>query len=490
MTVLFVIDRTEDWPFELPGSVVVTARDYLVDANFGNGPATQAVNLCRTDRYQGRGYYVSLLAEARGQRPLPDVKTIEDLHSDAHLQLLAGELEELAQQSLQHDASSEFDLVAYFGRDASGRHAALAQQLFSRAKAPLLKAHFQCFEGKWRLTDLRCMYAAEVPHQHRPLLLRATEEFVTGRRADVTTIVPRGRACVAILHDPDESDPPSNPESLDSFMQAANGVGLQAQLIAPSDIDSLPRFDGLFIRATTNVAHYTYEFSRRAAALGLVVIDDPDSILKCTNKVYLNELMARHHITTPRTLAVHRENLHQVAPTLGFPCILKQPDSAFSRGVARIDSEAELHARARALFALSELLIAQEWLPTDFDWRVCVLDRRPLVVCRYHMAPGHWQIIKRDSTHRQDGAVDTLAVAEAPELVVDTAVRAAKLIGDGLYGVDLKQIGSRCYLIEVNDNPNIDAGNEDRVLKDALYREVMGVFARRIGEKRRMGNAA
>ena len=39
--------------------------------------------------------------------------------------------------------------------------------------------------------------------------------------------------------------------------------------------------------------------------------------------------------------------------------------------------------------------------------------------------------------------------------------------------------------MEVNDNPNLDAHNEDGVLKDALYREVMGVFLRRIQERRR-----
>ena len=60
---------------------------------------------------------------------------------------------------------------------------------------------------------------------------------------------------------------------------------------------------------------------------------------------------------------------------------------------------------------------------------------------------------------------------------------AASVIGVGLYGVDLKQVGDRCYVIEVNDNPNIDAGNEDGVLKEALYREVLGVFLRRIRER-------
>jgi hypothetical protein len=71
--------------------------------------------------------------------------------------------------------------------------------------------------------------------------------------------------------------------------------------------------------------------------------------------------------------------------------------------------------------------------------------------------------------------------------VVETALRACNLIGRGLYGVDLKQSGGKCWLIEVNVNPNIDAGNEDQILGDALYREVLGVFARRIREKRKVG---
>jgi glutathione synthase/RimK-type ligase-like ATP-grasp enzyme len=82
--------------------------------------------------------------------------------------------------------------------------------------------------------------------------------------------------------------------------------------------------------------------------------------------------------------------------------------------------------------------------------------------------------------------VQAVAVAEAPEEVVKLALRAANLIGDGLYGVDIKQLGNRCFIIEVNDNPNVDAGNEDGVLKDALYREIMGSFVRRIEARKRV----
>src|SRR5205085_5246568 len=119
---------------------------------------------------------------------------------------------------------------------------------------------------------------------------------------------------------------------------------------------------------------------------------------------------------------------------------------------------------------------------SDFDWRVGVYDRRPLFAAKYFMAPGHWKVNKVVEGQLVDGRTQAMTVGEAPEQVINTAVRAANLIGGGLYGADLKQVEDRVYLIGVNINPNIDAGSEDQVLGPALYREVLGVFARRIAE--------
>jgi hypothetical protein len=56
----------------------------------------------------------------------------------------------------------------------------------------------------------------------------------------------------------------------------------------------------------------------------------------------------------------------------------------------------------------------------------------------------------------------------------------------GLYGVDLKQVGDRVVVIEVNDNPSIDAGVEDAYLGKDLYRRIMDEFLRRM-ERKRLG---
>ena len=67
---IVVIDQKQKW-FEIPDATVLTARRYLAEPESGNEGTVRVLNLCRTGRYQGRGYYVSLLAEAVATAPSP-----------------------------------------------------------------------------------------------------------------------------------------------------------------------------------------------------------------------------------------------------------------------------------------------------------------------------------------------------------------------------------------------------------------------------------
>ncbi len=292
---------------------------------------------------------------------------------------------------------------------------------------------------------------------------------------------------LAILFDPDNPEPPSNPVAMQKFLQAAAEAGLQTELITPDELERVPEFDGLFIRDTTYTNHYSYLFSSRAAEEGLAVIDDPDSILKCNNKALQAKLFERHGIPTPRTLVVHRRNTKIIIPALGLPCVLKLPDSSFSRGVVKVETEAALQQELKRMFGQSKMVVAQEYLPTAFDWRIGILDRQPLFACQYLMVEGYWQIIKHEADGTlKEGATLALPLEEAPQAAVELALRAANLIGDGLYGVDIKQIGERYLVIEINDNPNVDAGNEDGALGDELYRRIMASLLERIQRRKNL----
>ena len=489
MNTLIVTDHKQELPFEIPGAAVLTARHYLAEPETGGEASVRLVNLCRTGRYQGRGYYVSLLAEARGQRPLPDVKTIGELRSEPYVKSLAAQLESLVHETLRHDESDRFELDVYFGKDPSQRHQAIAEQLFATVRAPLLRALFSRVQGRWRLDAVQAIGIADISSQHRAFVLEAARGYVGESATPTRHRSGKGKPRLAILWDKNEPHKPSNEEALQRLLKAAPLVGLEAELIGPDALERLPEYDALFNRASPEVSGVIYEFVRRAESLGMPVVDDPESILKCLNKVYMHELMNRHRIAQPRTSIVHRENVDEIVATLGLPCVLKLPDSGFGLDVVKIESEEQLRQQAERFFEVSELFIAQEWLPTGFDWRVGVFDRRPLFVAKYFMAEGHWKVNKvAEGQKLIEGKTEALTIGEAPEAVINMAVRAANLIGRGLYGVDLKQVGDRVVLIEVNCNPNIDAGNEDQVLGEALYREVLGVFARRIAERR--GGAA
>jgi len=479
---LIVVDNPKHWPLHVPGAELVAARDYLTRDRFVDLKRAKVFNLCRTYGYQTIGYYVSLLAAARGHRPLPSVATIQDLRQTPLLRIVSEDLEDVVQRTLAPIKSKRFELSIYFGRNVAKRYDRLAKALFNHFPAPLLRAEFIQLD-QWRLQALRPIALTDIPEAHRDFVIEQAESYFDRPHRSQPT---RPRYELAVLINPDEVDSPSDERALARFERAAKRLKMATTFVERQDYGRIGEFDGLFIRETTYVNHHTYRFARRAEAEGLVVIDDSESIIRCTNKVYQAELFDKRDIPCPKTLVVHRDNRAEVSQALGFPCVLKRPDSSFSAGVVKAEDEASLAAHLDAFFDKSELVVAQEFLRSSFDWRVGVLGRKALFVCRYHMARGHWQIQKAlDEKRRSYGKVDTIGLEDAPDGLLDVAVRAAGLIGDGLYGVDVKEVDGRFFVMEINDNPNIEAGCEDAVAKDALWDALAGYFLTRIEQRGR-----
>lgn len=475
-----VVDNPKTWRLKLPDVPVVAARTYLTDPTFSELRNVKVFNLCKSYAYQSDGYYVSLLAMARRHKPLPSITTIQDLKTLSITRVVAEDMAGQIQRSLRRLKSSNFVLSIYFGRNLAHRYDDLSQSLFRLFPVPLLSAEFERREGVWRLDCLKPMAAGEIPLGHVDFVEQSAQTFFARKRMPSSRRATPAPYDLAILHNPKEVYAPSNKQALRNFELAAKRVGIGVEYIEKEDYGRIPEFDALWIRETTAVNHHTYRFARRATAEGMVVIDDPESIVKCTNKVYLAELLTCNRVPTPRTLIAHEDNQKDVATQIGFPCILKQPDSSFSQGVVKVSNASELEAAFEKLLKESDLILAQEFVPTDFDWRIGVLDRKPLYACKYHMVKQHWQITKNGSDGPTYGDVQAFALDDVPEVVMDAALRAARLIGDGLYGVDVKYINNQPYIIEVNDNPTIMAGYEDAVSGGQLYERLVDTFLKRI----------
>jgi glutathione synthase/RimK-type ligase-like ATP-grasp enzyme len=479
---LIILERPEQWADKLSIAEVISARAYLTGDYGIGGRSVRIYNLCQSYRYQSAGYYISLLAEARGHQPYPSVSTIQDMRSAAIARSLSKGVDDLLQSSLATLKGDQFVLSIYFGKNLAKRYDRLAARLAALFPSPLLRAQFSRKKGsgKWQLNSISAIPTDDVPADHWDFVIEAAHLFF--KRPPSSSSLPNPKFTIAILTDSSEPNPPSDDKALRRFADAARKLRMETEIITREDLPRLGIFDGLFIRATTSVNHFTYRFARQAEAKGMTVIDDPVSIVRCTNKVFLSEILTRHRIPTPRTRILYRENLATIQTELGLPLILKLPDSAFSIGVQKVSTTEELRAAAKEMFSASDLIIAQEYLPTDFDWRIGVLEGTPLFACKYFMARGHWQIynnraaVKRD----QSGDFECVPLELVPKQIVQAAVRACEVIGRGLYGVDLKEIDGRPSVIEVNDNPSLDADVEDKLLRERLWDRLAETFYRRM----------
>ncbi|MDQ3073569.1 MAG: RimK family alpha-L-glutamate ligase, partial [Bacteroidota bacterium] len=203
------------------------------------------------------------------------------------------------------------------------------------------------------------------------------------------------------------------------------------------------------------------------------------------NKVYLAELLERNNVPTPRTLVVHKDNVKELQQTFNYPIILKSPDSCLSQGVVKAKDEEGLKKILKDFFGKSDLIIAQEFMPTEYDWRIGIIDGEPFFACKYYMTGGHWQITEwNDQGETNDGDHLTVPVSAVPSAVLEVALQAAKLIGNGLYGVDVKEVDGKPFVMEVNDNPNIDYGVEDQVDGVKIYSTIMSVFLKRLDQNK------
>jgi glutathione synthase/RimK-type ligase-like ATP-grasp enzyme len=494
---LIVVDRAKDWAPYYPSEDVLTFDQYL---KFTAPPSSRVriINLCQSAKYLSQGYYCSLLAEARGQNVVPSVTTLNDLSRKG---LFSLELEDLDKSVVAwldasgaalkpgddaKDATHQVRIRTYFGQTEHPDLKPVARALFDRFPCPVLEIVFRRRKA-WEIESMKPASPADLSEKEQDSFAAALDRF-----SSTVWRKPRSRRRfrfdLAMLVNAEEQLPPSDNAALECFEKAGKKLGINVERISRRDYMRLPEYDGLFIRETTAIDHHTYRFARKAEAEGVVVIDDPVSILRCTNKVYLADLLKNNKIPTPKTLILSKEQkdaASEVMEYLGLPAVVKIPDGAFSRGVIRAENEKELREALKTLFRQSALVLAQEYFYTEYDWRIGVLGGRAIFACKYYMVKDHWQIYQHGDNQQVDsGGFETMPTYEVPRAVIQAALNSTRLIGNGLYGVDIKQAGNRVAVIEVNDNPNIDVGVEDRFLGGELYTLVMQEFLSRMEAKR------
>ena len=142
MQKIVIVDNPETWKIKAANLAIISSYDYLTNPDWAKAKKLRIFNLCASYSYQSKGYYVSLLAEARGHKPLPSVRNILDVQKPFVVKLMSDDFDEHVQRSLMDLRSNEFTLSVYFGRNMNKKYDDISNLLYRTFRVPFLRVKF------------------------------------------------------------------------------------------------------------------------------------------------------------------------------------------------------------------------------------------------------------------------------------------------------------------------------------------------------------
>ena len=141
---VIIVDQPRDFPNADTPHKVITTSEYLVRPRLFEAGRPKLINLSRSYAYQSKGYYASLLAEARGHRVVPTVETMLELREAKLYEHALPELEDLLNRCAQRadfQPDGEFKLLVCFGLTRDPRFEAFGHLLFDWFRCPALEVN-------------------------------------------------------------------------------------------------------------------------------------------------------------------------------------------------------------------------------------------------------------------------------------------------------------------------------------------------------------
>jgi len=206
--------------------------------------------------------------------------------------------------------------------------------------------------------------------------------------------------------------------------------------------------------------------------IGICVVNNRETISTAADKYRTYIKLKDYGLTQPKTILVPNEDSLETAVKnleTKFPIIMKTLRGSKGIGVLFIESERALSSIVQLMYKTdsnADLLI-QEYIKTDFDVRVMVLDGQVMATMQREVIEGDFR-----SNFSQGSKVKPYKLTE---LEIEQVLLAAKALGGILSAVDF--IASKNpqknppYILEVNSSPGtegIEEANKKNIVKDIL----------------------
>lgn len=228
--------------------------------------------------------------------------------------------------------------------------------------------------------------------------------------------------------------------------------------IAPGDFQmhykgkELTDFDAVIPRIGASVTFYGTAVLRQFEMMGSYTPNGSEAILRARDKLHCHQLLARQGIGLPKT--VFGDNPDDTADLLAMlgkpPHVIKLTEGTQGTGVILAERAAASRSVIEAFRGLYANFIVQEFIgeAKGADLRCFVVGSTVVAAMRRQAKPGEF----RSNLHR-GGSAKAVQLSEEEQ---ETAIRAARVMGLNVAGVDLLRSKRGPLVLEVNSSPGLE----------------------------------
>lgn len=215
---------------------------------------------------------------------------------------------------------------------------------------------------------------------------------------------------------------------------------------------ALRGFDAVVPRIGASITFYGTAVVRQFEMMGVYALNGSDAILRARDKLRSLQMLAREGLGLPTTVfGDNPDDTRDLLTMLGEPPhVIKLNEGAQGQGVLLAEKRGAAQGMIEAFRSLYANFIVQEFVreADGADLRCFVVGDRVVAAMRRQAPEGDF----RANIHR--GGTAHAVELSADE--VDTALRAARVMGLDVAGVDLLRSARGPLVLEVNSSPGLE----------------------------------
>ncbi len=225
--------------------------------------------------------------------------------------------------------------------------------------------------------------------------------------------------------------------------EEAKRLGFSVEIMKPSEVEKrhLEKFTHLLIRAIRGERDDAREIARTALNKGLVVVDEKIALGLGKNKYQNYMLFKKNGLFVPKTLMLDEKNLERAGEFMGDEIVVKNVSGKRGEDLYRV-RKSEIGKLMRKLDRKQKYMV-QEFVPIKRELRVLIIGKN--VLGAFYKETADW---------RHNISLGAKPVKEAlSEEVMETALKAVRIVGTEIAGVDIAFTEKGLFVLEVNRSP-------------------------------------